>query len=291
MRKVTGFCGLSHHGHSPFVRVQMDEMRTAGKISLNEIIGRIPYRLALAGGWIDQPFVSEHNPSPPGSMVVVSIEPTFRFMDRAGICGSTREVALRLWKGRLPKRVPAVLVRELYWAENEGKANASGSQDMIGIIYPGINRLDYDYAVEGGIFPARIESIDDSKTAKWLESVIHILPIASRPAGYSPLGKKDLDPKWIGRLGLCGKMCFDAIRRRDVLALGDSFNECMACWEIILPGVLRHPKLTVDLVALLRWYQSKYPGAMYSGCGGGYLFVASEKPVPGAFTVTIRTGP
>ncbi|GEM_PF-6845641 len=34
----------------------------------------IPYRLALAGGWIDQPFVSERNPEPPGSMVVISEE-------------------------------------------------------------------------------------------------------------------------------------------------------------------------------------------------------------------------
>jgi len=27
---------------------------------------------------------------------------------------------------------------------------------------------------------------------------------------------------------------------------------------------------------------------MYSGCGGGYLYVVSEKPVPGAFQVTVR---
>jgi hypothetical protein len=30
---------------------------------------------------------------------------------------------------------------------------------------------------------------------------------------------------------------------------------------------------------------------MYSGCGGGYLLVVSEKPVPGAFTVNVRTAP
>jgi hypothetical protein len=28
---------------------------------------------------------------------------------------------------------------------------------------------------------------------------------------------------------------------------------------------------------------------MYSGCGGGYLFVLSEAPVPGAFHVKVRT--
>jgi hypothetical protein len=29
--------------------------------------------MALAGGWIDEPFVSRHNPEPPGFMVVVSL--------------------------------------------------------------------------------------------------------------------------------------------------------------------------------------------------------------------------
>jgi hypothetical protein len=35
-------------------------------------------------------------------------------------------------------------------------------------------------------------------------------------------------------------------------------------------------------------YQRSYPGAMFSGCGGGYLFVASKEPVPGAFQMTVR---
>ena len=38
---------------------------------ITQVIGAIPYRMALAGGWIDQPFVSRHNPTPPGAMVVV----------------------------------------------------------------------------------------------------------------------------------------------------------------------------------------------------------------------------
>jgi hypothetical protein len=39
---------------------------------------------------------------------------------------------------------------------------------------------------------------------------------------------------------------------------------------------------------MLKAYQKQYPGAMYSGCGGGYLIVVSEKPVPGAFNVSVR---
>jgi hypothetical protein len=264
--------------------------RVRSRVSITEIIGKIPYRLALAGGWIDQPFVSRHNPTPPGSMVVVNVEPTFRFMDRAGICGSTREVARRIWNDRLPNRNPADLVRELYAAENHGKRDPSGSQDMIGLIYPGINRLDYDFAVHGGVFPAHIESLNNQRIARWLESVLHILPVTPRPNGYTPLGKKNLDPKWIARLGKTGADCFDAIRRMNVAALGKPLNECMKCWETILPGTVCHRTLMMDLVGLLKFYQAHYPGAMYSGCGGGYLLVVSERPVPGSFQVTIRVG-
>ncbi len=257
---------------------------------LSRVIGSVPNRFALAGGWIDQPFISQHNPRPPGSMVVVSLEPTFRVMDRAGCASGTRAVAMRLWKGRLPKRPPEVLVRELYTAENEGKAHPSGSQDMIGLVYPGISRLDYDASIHGGVFPAAIESLTDPRTARWLERVLHVLPIEPRPEGYDPLGEQNLDPTWIARLGKTGSECFEAIRRRDLEGLGNSLNECMICWERLLPQVVRHPLLKVDLKAILKAYQREFPGAMYSGCGGGYLFVVSENPVPGAFRVSIRRG-
>jgi hypothetical protein len=253
-----------------------------------DCIGAVPYRLALAGGWIDQPFVSRHNPTPPGSMVVVGVEPTFRFMERAGIATGTRGIALKLWRDRLPDRDPAALVKELYAAENDGKAEPSGSQDMIGLIYPGVNRLDFDIEHEGGIFPIHIESNNDPAVAAWLEQVIHVVPVAPRPGGYNPLGEKNLDPEWIRRLGQSGKDCFAAILRRDLDTLGLSMNECMQCWEAILPHTVKHPTIDFDLLGLLHYYQSKYPGAMYSGCGGGYLYVASERPVPGGFRVTVR---
>ena len=255
---------------------------------ITDVIGKLQYRLALAGGWIDQPFASRLNPDPPGSMVVVAVEPQFRWMDRSGICGSTRQIALELWGTTLPDRNPAQLVRELYEAENEGRAEPSGSQDMIGLIYPGVSRLDYDFRCHEGLFPAHIESCNDPAVAAWLSRVLHILPVAPRPDGYNPLETKNLDPAWIARLGRSGRDCYNAIVTRDIERLGGSMNECMKCWEAILPGTVRHPTLRVDLIELLEYYQSRYPGAMYSGCGGGYLFVASEHPIPGAFAVQVR---
>ena len=53
------------------------------------------------------------------------------------------------------------------WSSNStprrtaAKPEPSGSQDMIGLIYPGVNRLDFDYDHEGGLFPRHIESNND----------------------------------------------------------------------------------------------------------------------------------
>lgn len=255
---------------------------------VEKFLGSIPNRLQLAGGWIDQPFVSRRNSKPPGSMVVVQIEPDFRPMDRSGIASGTRAVAMKLWKGKIPRRPLDALVRELYDAENKGKAAPSGSQDMIGLIYPGVNRLDYDYKIHGGIFPTHIESCNNPRVARWLGNVLHLVPVEPRPEGYDPLGEKNLMPQWIDRLGQSGRDCYDAIVAMNAKKLGASLNLNMKCWETLLPRVVRHPLIRVDLMGLLKAYQRQYLGAMYSGCGGGYLIVVSEKAVPGAFKVNVR---
>jgi hypothetical protein len=51
--------------------------------------------------------------------------------------------------------------------------------------------LDFDFDANGGVFPC---TSNRSRTAepRWLEKVIHILPVAARPPDYSPLGRKQL---------------------------------------------------------------------------------------------------
>ena len=245
-------------------------------MDITDIIGGLPYRMAFAGGWIDQPFVSQHNPTPPGSMVVVALEPTLRFMDRCGMGTSTRRVAARLWGDGLPARDPAAL------------AEPSGSQDMIGLIYPGVNRLDYAFDHEGGYFPVHVASCNGLDVARWLEESVWMVPVAPRPPDYSPLEIKNLDPEWIRRLGQSGRDCYDAILVKDLAGLGEAMNESMRCWAVILPGTVRHQTLTVDLMSILGHYRARYAGAMYSGCGGGYLYVVSDEPVPGGFRVKVR---
>jgi hypothetical protein len=115
-----------------------------------------------------------------------------------------------------------------------------------------------------------------------------MVPIIQRPLGYDPLEERNLDPEWIRRLGQTGADCFDAIVAKDAQDLGKSMNECMICWETILPNTVRHHTIHIDLVEILAHYQNNYFGAMYSGCGGGYIYVVSNEPVPGGFQVKVR---
>src|SRR5664280_1761889 len=91
---------------------------------------RFPYRLCLAGGWIDQPWVSKIYP---GSVVVAQIWPTKDFNDRSGLATSSRNVGIRIWGDKYPEGSYEQNAKLLFGAENPpGKTYVSGSQDHIG---------------------------------------------------------------------------------------------------------------------------------------------------------------
>ena len=46
----------------------------------------------------------------------------------------------------------------------------------------------------------------------------------------------------------------------------------------------------VPVMEKLRYYQRRYAGAMPSGCGVGYIYVASSEPVEGGFQVKVNLG-
>jgi hypothetical protein len=235
-----------------------------------------PYRIALAGGWIDQPWVSEVCA---GSMVVASLLPTTDFFDRSGMATSSRKVAIELWGGGLPAGDPVRMARLLFGAENPpGVEYVSGSQDHIGLLVPGISRLFY----RGSYWPERIESTVDEDTCRWLEEALHLVPLGPRPVEYDPLTDKNLEYAWIKQLGESGDLCYSSILKRDVEGLGRSLALSLEAWRHILPGTVRESTLRdLDRYA-------SFPGATFSGAGGGYIIVASDAAVDGAIKVKIR---
>ena len=94
----------------------------------------IPFRLDLAGGWLDQPFVSKFHPGP---VITISVHPDYQFNDRSGMSSSTRKKAIQLWQTDIPEGNKEILAKTLFSFENPpGTKVISGSQDSIGIVFP-----------------------------------------------------------------------------------------------------------------------------------------------------------
>ncbi len=239
---------------------------------------KFPYRVCLAGGWMDQPWVSEKHP---GSVVVAQIYPTIDFNDRSGMATSSRKVAMELWGDEYPAGDPIRNAQLLFGAENPpGAEYISGSQDHIGLLVPGVSRIDYN----GKYWPENIENTVDRETCEWLSDVLHFAPLQPRPDGYNPILSKNLDPKIIKRLGKSGDACYDAILKKDIKQLGESMKESFLCWSEMLPYTV--PNWVMEEVQTN--YFSKYPGAITSGSGGGYVVFPSEEEVEGTFKVKVR---
>jgi cytidyltransferase-like protein len=237
-----------------------------------------PYRLCLAGGWMDQPWVSEIHP---GSVVVAQIWPTMDFNDRSGLATSSRNVGISLWGNRYPDGDNEQNARLLFGAENPpGKKYISGSQDHIGLLYPGINRLYYN----GGYWPERIDPTIDPGICEWLSDVLHLVPLEPRPAGYDPLKIMHLEKPLIKELGEAGTLCWESILKKDLSGLGRGMTDTFHSWKKILP--LTVPDWVSDVMETK--FFPFYAGAITSGSGGGYVIVASEKEVEGAIKIKVR---
>lgn len=247
-----------------------------------------PYRLALAGGWGDHNFV---NFLADGYVVVVQIKPTIVFHDRCGICSSTRNILVQKYPDGIPDHVDRYeLATNLYYWENERKVPIGGSQDAWGSVYPGISLLHYDFRHHNGVLPKKVTSTVDQRIARWLERHLWIVEcVGPRPDGYNPFdGGRFASKNIVHQLGQSGQDCFAAIKHRDVSALGASFNRCSTAWRRMLPAIFEHPTIDVPVMRSLRYYQRRYAGAMPSGCGVGYIYVASSEPVEGGFQVQVN---
>jgi cytidyltransferase-like domain protein len=197
----------------------------------------LPYRIDIAGTWIDQPYVSQYGA---GWALTASIEPTVEFMERGGMSTSTRNAAKKIWPYELPDYNEEMLARLLFCFENdpENKGHVSGAQDAIGICMSGLTRHYYD----NRYWPDRIESCHDEDILSWLESHIVLVPMFPRRPGCSVVEGKDITSEKVKDLTEAADRCWDAIMAKDLDAFArafrDSFNAQVAMFPAMMqPGV------------------------------------------------------
>ncbi|OGV22107.1 MAG: cytidyltransferase [Stygiobacter sp. RIFOXYC12_FULL_38_8] len=239
---------------------------------------KIPFRIDLAGGWLDQPYVGKYAPGP---VLTNSIEPTIEFNERSGMASSTRRHAIKLWQSDIPAGDKEHLAKVLFSFENPPGTNiVAGSQDSIGIVVPGLNRLDYN----GGYWPKLIMKVNDESILSWIESHLYLVTLEPRDMKYDVLDNIKIDASSAQKLAFAADKCWDAILGMDIEKFGKYFRESFEAQIAMFPNM-------VDdfILKTIQKYKGNAFGWKLSGAGGGgYLILVCDKPVEGAMQIKIR---
>ncbi len=238
----------------------------------------IPFRIDLAGGWLDQPFVSKFYSGP---VLTVSIEPTIEFNNRSGMSSSTRNKAIELWRTEIPSGDREKLAKVLFTYENPpGTKVIAGSQDSLGIVLPCLNKLNYN----GDYWPEKIESVYDEEIISWIEHHLFLVTLGPRHSSYSVLDNTNINEAGAKALAVAAEDCWKAVLAKDVEAFGKAFTASFEAQIAMFPHMVNE-----DIIAQIDAYRSKVAGWKLSGAGGGgYLIFVSDKPLENAIQIRIR---
>lgn len=209
------------------------EARSTTSLRTN-VKSNIPYRVDLAGTWIDQPYVSEHYP---GWAITVSIEPTRDFMERGGLSTSTRNAARKIWPYELPSYNEEMMARLLFCFENdpESHGHISGAQDAIGICVSGLTRHYYD----NRYWPTKIETAHDEDVLAWLEKHVCLVEMFPRRENVNVLEGKDINRDKVKALADAADRCWDAILAKDLAAFAKAFGESFDAQVAMFPAMMQ----------------------------------------------------
>jgi cytidyltransferase-like protein len=242
-------------------------------------IGQMPFRIDLAGGWLDQPWVSEHYPGP---VITISLEPTIEFNERSGMASSTRRAAIEMWGPKLPAGDYEKLAKILFCYDNPpGTTEISGSQDAIGIVFPGLAKANY----EGKYWPTRIERLPDELAARFVQDALYLIPLGPRPNKFDVLAELRINRERAKALAVAADDCWDAILARDIVALGNSVRRSFEAQIAMFPNMVN-----TEIFELIDQYRDQALGWKLSGAGGGgYLTLIADHPIENAVRVVART--
>jgi galactokinase/mevalonate kinase-like predicted kinase len=239
----------------------------------------IPYRIDLAGGWLDQPYVSEFWS---GSVITICIEPDYEFNDRSGMATSSRKKAVEMWQTDIPMGDKMKLAKTLFCFENPpGTSVISGSQDALGIVMPGLNRLDYD----NDFWPKETISVFDEDILTWIETHLYLIPLSPRKNDYNVLANTNINQANAQRLSTAASDAWNAILKKDVDAFAKAFIASFEAQITMFPNMVSD-----EILRSLEEYKKEALGWKLSGAGGGgyFILVAKEPELRKGMKIRIR---
>ncbi|MBO7328063.1 MAG: adenylyltransferase/cytidyltransferase family protein [Lentisphaeria bacterium] len=239
---------------------------------------RIPYRVELCGGWLDQPCV---NNLAAGPVITISILPDYDFNERSGMATSSRKKAIELWQTSLPVGDPEKLAKQIFCIENPpGTARVSGAQDQLGIMMPALNKLNFD----NGYWPVSIDKVFDEEILAFVENNLWLLQLPERRSDYDVYAGTNINAADAKLLAEATEEAWNAIIRKDIKAWGANTTKCFEAQIRMFPNMA-----SKDVLNEIERYKSQVYGWKLTGAGGGgYLLLISDKTIPNAIKIHIR---
>ena len=195
---------------------------------------------------------------------------------------STRVKAIDLWQTEIPEGDKEKLARTLFCVENPpGTKYISGSQDSIGIVYPGVNRLEY---ASGEFWPVQITSVTEEETLAWIEQHLWMINLSPRESGYNVLSDTNIETESARKLAQAAAEVWNAIEAKDIVAFGKSFRKSFEAQVAMFPHMI-NPYIQEQI----NYYAPEALGWKISGAGGGgYLVLVADHHIKNGIRLKIR---
>ena len=197
------------------------------------------------------------------------------------MASSTRNKAIELWNSQLPLSNFIKSAKILFSYENPpGTEEVSGSQDALGIMLPGLNKLYY----KNGYWPNKIESVYDEKILNFLEKHLFLLPLKPRKYDFDVLKVNNISKQEVINLSKAADEVWNSIINKNLIDFGKALLKSFNSQINLFPNMLNN-----DVKKIINEYKEKCLGYKLSGSGGGgYLIMVSLKPIIGTIQIKIR---
>ena len=174
------------------------------------------------------------------------------------------------------------MAKTLFSFENPpGTKYISGSQDSIGIVFPGVNKLDYEC---GEYWPSQITNGNDPTILDFIEKHLWFITLSPRENGYDVLSGTNINPSNAKALADAANDCWESLQKKDSSDFGEAFKRSFEAQIAMFPN-----RVNEAILKQIEEYSTMSLGWKLSGAGGGgYLVLVSEKPIPNAIQIRIR---
>lgn len=215
-------------------------------------MNQIPYRLDIAGSWGSHPFI---NALCPQIQIIARIEGEC-IKRGMGLAGSSRDVIINN---------PGLTDKELYDKENEGKSFMVGSEDIVGILKPGIKIFHYDSSY--WMDEKKTEYLPQ-KDIDWLNEVLHLIQTYERPKNLNVLGELNVTRKKAEEYRKSTYRILKTIRKHNLKAFAE---EIINNHNILISMM---PRREIDI-----YYNWGIGRKLCGAGGGGYVLAVSDKKI------------